>query len=261
MQRLFPKRLFATTPNKLLRMNPVASKAVTTTASTRSTRMIPHYYACTTPTYSGGHGNRNNLLQPLPQSRRDLHTRHSQEKRHLVRKQKRQKDPFRILGLSASEKISYTAVKQLFIKIAMQHHPDTTSAETEEERNRHRDIFMQARKAFEDIVEGPDGMAVVRSDDNADNDWDDDSLNEWFQQESGGFDMPFMDVQTRKEVSRVMEEMGSVGLDRDGGMWTLARMVANDVKQGGDGASLLRLESGDVRNREVNGILRRKRKR
>ena len=38
-------------------------------------------------------------------------------------------------------------------------------------------------------------------------------------------------------------------------------MVANDVKNGGDGASLLRLEAGDVRSREINGILRRKRRR
>ena len=67
--------------------------------------------------------------------------------------------------------------------------------------------------------------------------------------------MPFMDVKTRKEVSRVMDEIGG-GLDRDGGMWTLARMVANDVKNGGDGASLLRLEAGDVRDRDGNFIVR-----
>ena len=100
----------------------------------------------------------------------------------------------------------------------MAHHPDTSKAETAEERERHRDVFVAARKAFEAIVEGPDGKAILRSESDAhDGGWDDQELNEWFHQESGGFDMPFMDSKTRKEVSRVMDEIGG-GLDRDGGM-------------------------------------------
>ena len=185
-------------------------------------------------------------------------SQHTQSKRQMKRQKKKQDDPFKALGLSSTKSVDYGQVKKAFLQIAMAHHPDTSAAETEEEREAHREIFVAARKAFENIVQGPDGVAVLREDEEAG--WDEEELNEWFQQESGGFDMPFMDAKTRKEVSRVMDEIGG-GLDRDGGMWTLARMVANDAKNGGDGASLLRLEAGNVRSREINGVLRRRRKR
>ena len=38
-------------------------------------------------------------------------------------------------------------------------------------------------------------------------------------------------------------------------------MVAQSVKDGGDGRDLLRLEAGVVRDRNIDGILRRRRKR
>ena len=48
-------------------------------------------------------------------------------------------------------------------------------------------------------------------------------------------------------------------------MWALARMVTSAVKKGGDAASILRLESGDVKgggkNPGMTGELRRRRKR
>jgi hypothetical protein len=40
----------------------------------------------------------------------------------------------------------------------------------------------------------------------------------------------------------------------------LARMVTENVKSGGDG-NILRLESGDIRDRGIDGILRRRRRR
>ena len=74
--------------------------------------------------------------------------------------------------------------------------------------------------------------------------------------------MPYMDPKTMKEVAEMTEKIGGEsGLDRDGGMWTLARMVKNDVASGGDGKSVLQLEAGETRNREINGTLRRIRKR
>lgn len=59
-----------------------------------------------------------------------------------------------------------------------------------------------------------------------------------------------------------MEETIGHGLDRDGGMWTLAAMVSNAVKDGKDGASLLRLDAGDIKevNGKIDGVLRRKRR-
>jgi hypothetical protein len=164
--------------------------------------------------------------------------------------------------------LTYRAVKTAFLKIAMAHHPDTTEAETQEEMDAHRDIFIRAREAFEMIVPGPDGAAILRSE-SPEHAIDDDDENyesaidvdAWFQSETGHA-MPFMDLQTMREVAKMTETVGH-GLDRDGGMWLLAEMVSDNVKKGGgDGMSLLRLEAGDVTNNShVDGVLRRRRRR
>ena len=53
------------------------------------------------------------------------------------------------------------------------------------------------------------------------------------------------------------------GLDRDGGMWTLANMVSRSVKGGKEAARVLRIEAGEIKADEelVDGILRRRRRR
>ena len=66
-----------------------------------------------------------------------------------------------------------------------------------------------------------------------------------------------------QEVAKMTEEL-SVGLDRDGGMWTLAKMVTSAVKSGGEAGTLLRLDAGDVKGANGGsgtGPLRRRRKR
>jgi DnaJ domain len=163
-------------------------------------------------------------------------------------------DAFAVLGVTRSHK--YVAVKSAFLQIAMKHHPDTVTADTEDERESSKEIFVAARKAFEAIVAGPDGLAILKSETA---DYVDEDLDQWFKSETG-YDMPFMDAATMKEVAEMTESVGG-GLDRDGGMWTLARMVADTVKSGGDGRSLLQLEAGVVRDRSIDGILRRKRRR
>ncbi|KAL7556364.1 hypothetical protein ACA910_006290 [Epithemia clementina (nom. ined.)] len=165
--------------------------------------------------------------------------------------------PFSVLGVSEAE--DYKAVKRNFLKLAMKHHPDTAQARTKDEVALNREIFMNIRAAFESIVEGPQGIAILRSE--SDKKWEEEELNNWFKQETGGFDMPFLDPKTIKEVADMTTKLGGdAGLDRDGGMWTLARMVTQNVKSGGDGASILQLEAGEERSREINGILRRKRR-
>jgi hypothetical protein len=53
-----------------------------------------------------------------------------------------------------------------------------------------------------------------------------------------------------------------VFLITDGGMWTLARMVTASIKSGGDGRdAILSLEAGTIRDRAIDGVLRRKKKR
>lgn len=167
---------------------------------------------------------------------------------------------------SSSPQIPFQQVKTRFLQIAMKHHPDTSKASTKEEEQADRDIFVKARKAFEALVEAPDGMAILRSESDqhaATQEEQEEDLSAWFQQETG-HSMPFMDMATMKEVAEMTEKVGGeAGLDRDGGMWTLARMVSQSVKSGGGGAdSLLQLEAGTNKlNREINGVLRRKRKR
>jgi DnaJ domain len=184
-----------------------------------------------------------------------------QQLRWISKKRKKQlqrnspDDPFNVLGISRTE--SYASVKNTFLQIAMKHHPDTSSAGTEAEREANKDVFVAARKAFEAIVAGPDGLAILKSE-SADY-VEEENLDQWFKSETG-YDMPFMDAATMKEVAEMTESVGG-GLDRDGGMWTLARMVADTVKSGGDSRSLLQLETGTVRDGQIDGVLRRKRRR
>ena len=167
-------------------------------------------------------------------------------------------DPFATLGIVRSPTMKYTNVKSKFLKIAMKYHPDMTSQCTDAEREANKDLFVSARKAFESIVANPDGMAILKTE--ADNYIEEeDDFEVWFKNEAG-YDIPFMDAATMKEVAEMTDTVGG-GLDRDGGMWTLARMVANTVREGGDSKSILQLDAGIIRDRAIDGILRRRRKR
>ena len=208
--------------------------------------------------------------------------RHAEQRRtyfdsRKVRKsRKKTPDPFKVL--SVPDGSLYRDVKKKFLKIAMANHPDTHSSRgdlTDEEREKMRDAFIAARVAFESLAEDPaDGTAVRVQDLLADDPKSrDENFDSWFRSETG-WNSPFqfdMDPDTMKEVAKMTETIGAGdagGLDRDGGMWALARMVASAVKSGGDAATLLRLEAGDSdakggagRNRNMNGELRRRRKR
>jgi hypothetical protein len=188
-----------------------------------------------------------------------------------------QDNPFKILRLHEGVTL-YKDAKKKFLKIAMSNHPDVLSSRqaggddedasssakgdddgmTLEER---KEIFIRARVAFERLAEDPnDGLAILKED------LDDamENFDSWFQSETG-LTTPFqfdLDPQTMKEVAAMTEEIGG-GLDRDGGMWALARMVTASVKAGSDAATVLRLEAGDVKdaNKSLGGSLRRVRKR
>lgn len=177
------------------------------------------------------------------------------------KKRKSKKDPFKVLGIP--EASLYKHVKKKFLRIAMANHPDTHDEDmSEEEKEEMRDIFIAARKAFESLVEDDDGTAILKEDaeDAMEN------FDSWFKSETG-LKTPFafdMDPETMKEVAKMTDELGGdSGLDRDGGMWALARMVRSTVKAGGDASTMLRLEAGDAneRDRRINGSLRRRRKR
>lgn len=183
------------------------------------------------------------------------------DSRKRKRKRRKASNPFKVLGVP--EASLYKHAKKKFLMVAMKNHPDTHDQEmTEEERDEMRDIFINARIAFESLVEDTDGTAILKEDaeDVIDN------FDSWFKNETG-LKTPFhldIDPETMKEVAKMTDEIGGeAGLDRDGGMWALARMVTSTVKSGGDAATLLRLEGGDekAQNRGVDGELRRRRKR
>lgn len=164
-------------------------------------------------------------------------------------------NPFRVLNVKRSD--SYGFIKKQFLKIAMEHHPDTNTDTSATTQLQHKEIFMAAREAFEQIVESSDGKVMLKSE--CDDYKETDNVEAWFQQETG-HDMPFMDQKTMKEVAEMTDKVGG-GLDRDGGMWTLAKMVTNAVHTGGNANDVLRLEAGTIRDREINGVLRRRRNR
>ena len=169
-----------------------------------------------------------------------------------------EKDPFQRLRLRRGID-TYATAKQTFLRIALEHHPDTQhSKNAAKDAQHHQEQFIQARQALEALMAGPDGVAVLKTTAAADED-DEDDLNTWFKNQTG-HEMPFMDVETMKEVAKMTETVGG-GLDRDGGMWTLARMVTESVKSGGNAQNVLQLEAGTIRDRAIDGILRRRRKR
>jgi hypothetical protein len=181
------------------------------------------------------------------------------EKEYYKLRRTKEECPFFTLGLTEEPhpkdiQVDFTTVKRTFLRVAMSHHPDTTDHDDDDES---REIFIKARKAFEAIVEGPGGLAILRSESDAHQ--EEENMDAWFRAETG-HDMPFMDAATMKEVAEMTDTVGG-GLDRDGGMWTLARMVTSAVKSGGNANDILQLEAGEGRNPSTNGILRRRRKR
>jgi len=179
--------------------------------------------------------------------------------------------PFRTLRISKATQ--YKSAKKTFIKIAMTNHPDVLnqrldkeSPDFEAELKKSVDAFMRARKAFESLVEGEDGGCMLRVEAEAiDQMMNDEQFDSWFENETG-FTNPYqfdLDPKTMREVAAATASMGG-GLDRDGGMWTLANMVANSVKEGKNAGSTLRLEAGEIRDKipvqEIEGILRRRRR-
>ena len=67
-----------------------------------------------------------------------------------------------------------------------------------------------------------------------------------------------------REVAEAAETMGG-GAERDGGMWGLARMIGNTVKDGKEKnkGNMLRLEAGSIQDDadiDMDGTLRRRRR-
>jgi len=176
--------------------------------------------------------------------------------------------PYNALGVP--QESTYAIVKKAFLKIAMSHHPDVVGELEAEEKKRSVELFMKCRKAFESIVEVDGGMSALREEVELEagltekSKMTDEEFDAWFLNETG-HNNPFqfdLDPAIMREVATMTDEIGG-GLDRDGGMWTLANMVSRSVKGGKEAASVLRLEAGEIKADEepVDGVLRRRRRR
>jgi len=154
----------------------------------------------------------------------------------------------------------------------MKNHPDVLnqrldkdSSDYETDMKKAVDSFMKARTAFESLMEDDDGGCILRVQAEAiEQMMNDEQFDSWFENETG-FTNPYqfdLDPKTMREVAAATEAMGG-GLDRDGGMWTLANMVSNSVKEGKNAGNTLRLEAGQIRDTipvEIEGTLRRRRR-
>lgn len=187
--------------------------------------------------------------------------------------------PFKILGLKKRKKtaqttetrgdhtttITYAEVRTAFRQLALKHHPDTSSLNSGSSSAE----FTRIKEAFDAIVEGPSGIAILRNDQQPRIDSDDskddvpDNTGETnynsFQNEQNGFLHPSVNPNILHEVVDVAETMNPAGLDR-GGMWQYANMIRNMAKEEGKGLPPLRVGGGDDA-KESEKRVRRRRKR
>jgi hypothetical protein len=172
----------------------------------------------------------------------------------------------------------------------MKHHPDTMASNVLDKATKlkSQEIFMQCRKALESLVECEmTGRAILKSaipsssgissgsgSRQQHQSMSNEEFDIWFEKETGHSSNPFqfdLDPKVMREVADMHTTMeGSHGLDRDGGMWHLASMISNAVKNGKEGGgaeSILRLEAGSVKDgmggeggEDAMGKLERRRK-
>jgi len=147
----------------------------------------------------------------------------------------------------------------------MANHPDTFEKDiTDKEKKSRMQTFQKARAALEALMSDENGFCVLKSEVEEIEEFSDDGeFDDWFLNETG-LNNPFdLDPSTMREIAEVTNKQG-IGLDRDGGMWTLARMVTEKVNEakGGPVENILKLEAGEGGSSKNNleGTLRRRRR-
>ena len=137
--------------------------------------------------------------------------------------------PFQTLGLTSQP--TYEQARAAFHKLALMHHPDTANNATSSHSK-----FQRIKEAFDAIVEGPDGMAVLRDGgdlwkerDNG-NDTNTNSESNNSQDCNSALHSTSMNPSILREVAQVAD-MSPGGLDK-GGMWQYANMIRNLEKEG-----------------------------
>eukprot|EP00521_Asterionellopsis_glacialis_P001226 CAMPEP_0195260172 /NCGR_PEP_ID=MMETSP0706-20130129/8423_1 /TAXON_ID=33640 /ORGANISM="Asterionellopsis glacialis, Strain CCMP134" /LENGTH=187 /DNA_ID=CAMNT_0040313855 /DNA_START=111 /DNA_END=674 /DNA_ORIENTATION=- len=142
----------------------------------------------------------------------------------------------------------YRDVKQAFIKLALQHHPDTapktssssSASEVQQSKKSTTELFFQIRHAFESIRADDQGKAILVKEEyttttttprgfqeGTEYRWSDEEMTAWFHQETGHRLSFYMDDLTRHEVIQVSKTMSRGGLDK-GGMWEMAASLERE---------------------------------
>jgi len=149
------------------------------------------------------------------------------------------KCPFTVLGVSKTP--MYSEVKQAFIKLALEYHPDTAASTGESSSSQKKsttEIFFKIRHAFESIRSDDQGNAILVEENIRDlqeqnssgsSRWTDEEMTAWFQQETGRKLSFYMDEITRQEVIHISKTMSRGGLDR-GGMWEMAASLEREER-------------------------------
>jgi DnaJ-domain-containing protein 1 len=139
-------------------------------------------------------------------------------------------NPFVVLGVAVNS--SFEVVRLAFVKLALEHHPDRESGNT--------DNFLKIRKAFEEIQQGQNGNDGTSGDSSSGgggrtpSGWTQDELREWYQDETGDFSTFAISESTRQEVIRVYKTMLKSGKAVKGGYWDFARqLVEEEASRGG----------------------------
>jgi len=187
--------------------------------------------------------------------------------------------------MSISSTTSYKEVQLAFRQLALRHHPDTASSQQhgdgdETDHNNGAMVsssFADIREAFEAIIEGPNGEAILRKNNDYTSSFNHQNAryrdkDEYKYNNNNKRPQPHdsdlfhssldLDPQILREVAQVAEEMNPAGLDK-GGMWAYANMVNRMAKR--DGLPPLRVGNGGEgvvgEDKNRSGVARRRRKR
>lgn len=121
-----------------------------------------------------------------------------------------------MLGVSRGS--SYRQVKEAFLKLALEFHPDRQG---KNDNKKNSEEFIRIRKAFEVIKADSNGRAEATDEPQ----WSEEEFREFMVEQTSEFLSFRMDHDTRQEVIDTVDKLSPGGLDR-GGTWLMARMLA-----------------------------------
>jgi len=127
-------------------------------------------------------------------------------------------NPFKVLGIPVGS--NYTQIRQAFVKLALEHHPDRASqSDSTTDSSSSVETFIRIRQAFEELTTNEDGTTTTVVG------WTQEEIRDWYEHETGESLLQFeMTEQTRREVIHAYKTLSRGGNDK-GGYWEMARQL------------------------------------